>query len=614
VTGCGNTLTALPALRRAEITIESATSPVRFIFVAPPLLRYTPIQKKSKNTFKSYFGMFGCKCLIIKDVAAFLLMRSAEITDLNGKAGESGSLHIRTLLYLLLIAALLAMVVQSGELGSADTMHRLQTAHSFWTSEPPVFPQEYPEFGVHGRGGKLYDWYGIGQPLLLLPADIPGAWLENLSIFKTYRGSDPSVRNIFVSYTVNALVTVLTALICFRFLRALSFSSAYSAAGVLALLVCTTHLHYTQNMMENNYIFLLTLAGFAFQYQWLQSGSRRALLIGSAALGLNLLTRLTTGIDVIAVGVFLALVLLFQHSDYVQIRFRFIEYLKIAAPAYSFFFLLDRLYQFYRFGTISDTYVKYFTIEHRLQDPTLPAKYPFETPFHIGFFGPLITPEKSIFLFDPLIILTILLAVIGWKRFTPPIKAYVLSAFFLVVAYISFYATYTVWSGDFAWGDRYVSTAVQFAAFISVPVLLRYRAELGRFLLTIGFALIAISLVIQVASLMFWVPLEIYQMETLGHPTWVTVLRFKNIIAFALGKMDAWGLTNHSMVEDPWDYVHITCWNFLPFVLRRAGSAPGWVVNTCFAMWGIALAALGWALAALRRSLRSTQITQKASR
>jgi len=58
---------------------------------------------------------------------------------------------------LALAAALLAFVVQSGELGSADTMHRLQTAHSFWTSEPAVFPNEYPEVGVHGRGGKLYD-------------------------------------------------------------------------------------------------------------------------------------------------------------------------------------------------------------------------------------------------------------------------------------------------------------------------------------------------------------------------------------------------------------------------------------------------------------------------
>ena len=177
------------------------------------------------------------------------------------------SQYSRVRLFLLLTAALLAFVVQSGELGSADTMHRLQTAHSFWTSEPPVFPQEYPEFGVHGRGGKLYDWYGIGQPLLVLPADILATWIESLPVFKSYRGSDPSVRNIFVSYTVNILLTVLTAFVSFRFLRSLEFSIAHSVAGVLTLLACTTHLHYTQNMMENNYIFLLTLVGFAFQYE-----------------------------------------------------------------------------------------------------------------------------------------------------------------------------------------------------------------------------------------------------------------------------------------------------------------------------------------------------------
>src|SRR6184192_3812096 len=113
---------------------------------------------------------------------------------------------------LCLTAALLAFVVQSGELGSADTMHRLQTAHSFWTSQPAVFPDEYPEFGVHGRGGRLYDWYGIGQPLLMLPSDIAGTGISKLPIFAGYGDNDPTVRNIVISYSVNALVNVLTAL------------------------------------------------------------------------------------------------------------------------------------------------------------------------------------------------------------------------------------------------------------------------------------------------------------------------------------------------------------------------------------------------------------------
>jgi hypothetical protein len=509
---------------------------------------------------------------------------------------------------LALAAGLAGFVVQSGELGSSDTMHRLQTAHSFWTSEPAVFPQEYPEFGLHGRGGRLFDWYGVGQPLLMLPADIVGTYVERLPVFAEYNGNDPSVRNIVVSYSTNILLSVLTALVGFRFLRGLKFTVSQAVAGVLALLFCTTHLHYTQNMMENDYILLLTLSGFVFQYEWLRTGNRRALLIGSAALGLNLLTRLTTGLDLLAVGCFLLLASWFEMVRRRALWARGVSYLRTALPVYAVFLLIDRLYQWYRFGSFTNTYLHFFAVERRQLDPSLPANYPFETPFHLGFLGPLIAPEKSIFLFDPLLVLTALVAVLAWRRFSGEIRAYLMAGFLLLLAYISFYARYTVWSGDFAWGDRYVSTTAELIAFISVPLLLRHRADLGRFVWGIGVALIAVSAVIQLGSLAFWVPLEIYQMETFGHPTLVIALRFKNIAAFAMGKVDAWGLNTHAMTEDPWDYVHITNWNFLPFVLRRGGEAPGWVVRVCLAIWMTGVGTLIWVLWRLREVLRASSI------
>ena len=93
--------------------------------------------------------------------------------------------RFRNPLFLLaLVAGLIAFVVQSGELGTADTQHRLQSTHALWTAEPPVFPDEYPEFGVHGRDGKLQSWYGMGQSLLLLPADVIGTYVERLPIFR----------------------------------------------------------------------------------------------------------------------------------------------------------------------------------------------------------------------------------------------------------------------------------------------------------------------------------------------------------------------------------------------------------------------------------------------
>jgi hypothetical protein len=565
---------------------------------------------------------------------------------------------LRDPLFLLcLTAGLLAFVVQSGELGTADTAHRLQTTHWLWTSEPQVFPYEYPEFGLHGRGGRLYSWYGIGQSLLMLPSDLLGTWIAHWPVFSEYE-DDPAVRSIVVSYLTSILVSALTALVAFRFLRQLRFGMRESAAGVLTLMFCTTQLHYTQNMMENNYILLLTLAGFSSQYEWVRTGSRRALFWGSCALGLNLLTRLTTGLDLIAAGIFVLLVLWFEETgsegaakeglpdqgprpqrlkpvsepcSYRSgeplrhpkpnatssfslsgegVRGRglwrgLIDYCKVAAPVYLFFLFVDRAYQFYRFGSFTNTYVTIFAREYRQRDPTLPVNFPWSTPFHSGVLGALFQPEKSIFLFDPLLGLAIFLLAWLWKRLTPEVRAYGAASVLLLVGYICFYARYTFWSGDFAWGDRYVSTSVELVALIAVPLLMRYREVLGKAIWRAGWALTAVSLTIQLASLAFWLPLEIYQMETLGHPTFVIALRFKNIVAFAMGKMDARGLITPAMTQDSWDYVHITTWNFLPFLLRRVGVAPGWVVNTALVIWVAGIAGLGATLVRLRNSLHT---------
>src|ERR1700723_3099818 len=104
----------------------------------------------------------------------------------------------RPLSLLLTVTVLFTFLIQSGELGTSDTTHRLQVAHSFWTGEPQVFPNEYPEFGLHGRGGRLYAWYGIGQSLLMLPVDLAGSALSHLPLWSGYArsGEDPAVRSI----------------------------------------------------------------------------------------------------------------------------------------------------------------------------------------------------------------------------------------------------------------------------------------------------------------------------------------------------------------------------------------------------------------------------------
>jgi hypothetical protein len=435
----------------------------------------------------------------------------------------------------------------------------------------------------------------------MVPADIAGTYLERLPVFENYNGNDPSVCDIVVSYTINILLNVMTAIVCFRLLRRLNFSEGQAVAGALALLVATTHLHYTQNMQENNYIFLLTIAGLTFQYEWLQSSSRRALFIGSAAFGLNLLTRLTTGMDIVAGGMFILLALWFNGERGGALWARIRVYLAVAVPVYIFFGFLDRLYQFYRFGSFFNTYMSLTAEESRQRDPSLPLSFPFTTPFHEGFWGALFSPAKSVFLFDPLLLLAVLLAVVAWRRFTPSVKAYTVAVWILLLTYMAFYARYFIWAGDFAWGDRYVSTAAEFAALLAVPLLLRYRAQLGRAVWFFGVGITVIATSIQLASVAFWLSLEEYQMDMLGRSSFVVGLRFRNIFEFALGRVNPFGLAG--AVDDAWDYQHITSWNFLPFQLQHAGFASAWVVQLTFAMWGVALVGLVWTLWRLRNLL-----------
>src|SRR5580700_7903997 len=98
---------------------------------------------------------------------------TADFANIPAMTSRLGSWLRDPLFLLCLTAGLLAFVVQSGELGTADTMHRLQTAH--WP------------------------------------------------IFSGYE-DDPAVRSIIVSYSTNILVNVLTALIAFRLLRQLRFT------------------------------------------------------------------------------------------------------------------------------------------------------------------------------------------------------------------------------------------------------------------------------------------------------------------------------------------------------------------------------------------------------
>ena len=304
----------------------------------------------------------------------------------------------RPVFLLVLAAFLTALLVQSGQLGSIDTMIRLQTTHSYWTSKPSVPDSvsaptgRYSYMGAVGKNGRVYGAYGMGQSLLLLPSDIVGTAMAHLRVFHF------DIRSIVTSYSTNILVCVLTILVSFRWLHQLEFTINQSLAGTLGLLFGTTFLHYTQNMMENNLMFLLMLTGLSFQYEWLRTGHAKSLLMGCLALGGNLLVRLTTAMDIAAVALFVLLILLWKREVHGQeIRARLGKYVCIGAPCYGAFVAIDRAYQYHRFGSIFNTYLSVLAAQQKKADPTLPPNYPWSGPFHEGLLGPFFSPQNQFF-------------------------------------------------------------------------------------------------------------------------------------------------------------------------------------------------------------------------
>lgn len=524
---------------------------------------------------------------------------------------------------LVIAVALLTAMIQSGELGTADTTRRLQVTHSLWTHEPQVPRADYPDFGIPGRGGRLYAWYGIGQSLLMLPADVVGTAAAHAPWWRAYQesGATPRIRAIVVSVSTNVLLNVLTALVALRLLEMLGFSRVQSIVGVFALICATTHLHYAQNMQENNYVFLLTVTGMWLQLRWASSGERRWLWLGAGALGLNLLTRLTTVLDVMGVAMFLLLLGAYAQCDdsrYAELLSwqRVKEYLRTVLPVYTVFLFLDRLYQFVRFGSWTSTYMRLQSNEQIKHEPTLPKNFPFSGHFfqggvHSGLLGPLFEPEKSIFVFDPLFGTALVLTVLLWRRMTPVLRAYAVAMLVLLAAYMLLYARYFAWAGDFAWGDRYISSVVELFALLAVPLLMRYRRELPRVVWACGWCVLAGSAVIQVASLAFWLPVEIYQIDAMGHDAWTIALRFRNIWALATGRPMPAGVDIPGALGDSWDELHMRTWNFLPALMRHVGVAPLWVVRLLDAVWAGMAVALVCLVVRMVRVLRTADAVEE---
>jgi hypothetical protein len=141
------------------------------------------------------------------------------------------------------------------------------------------------------------------------------------------------------------------------------------------------------------------------------------------------------------------------------------------------FFLMYFLYNFLRFGSIFEA----------------GYGHGFTTPLWVGVVGHLFTPGKSIFLYNPILII----AVIGFYEFikVKPYEALLVALVFL--AHLLLYSKWEVWMGGMCWGSSFLMVTFPYLV-LSSGFLLSKR---GRMWWKISLVLVGIGFLVQLPAL-----------------------------------------------------------------------------------------------------------------
>jgi hypothetical protein len=114
-----------------------------------------------------------------------------------------------------------------------------------------------------------------------------------------------------------------------------------------------------------------------------------------------------------------------------------------------------------------------------------------------GFVGLLVSPGKSLFIYSPLL----LLSVVGLRSFVQRRRLLAVGLAVAVVVYMLVHASIRNWSGEWGWGPRYLVPLTLPLALPAVVVLERARRSGGRLLRWAAIVIVATGLLVQVIGM-----------------------------------------------------------------------------------------------------------------
>ena len=198
-----------------------------------------------------------------------------------------------------------------------------------------------------------------------------------------------------------------------------------------------------------------------------------------------------------------------------------------------------------------------------------------------ALFAPFFSPEKSIFLYDPLVLPCFILLIACWKFLAQDIKWYAIATTIGFLLHLYLYSWTSEWILHGEWGARYHITSVHLWLVPLIPLLVRGAIKqidrsknLWRKTLTWSTrVIIIVAIAIQLSSITLDGAVEAYQQRLGIGSSWRIAQRFRNISYLLDGSSQS--DFDFSQVEVPPEAAILqkkiearSGWNILPFLYR----------------------------------------------
>ena len=284
---------------------------------------------------------------------------------------------------------------------------------------------------VKGKDGKFYSVGGLGWTLVLV---IP-VWLN-----KTLGGS---INNIeFVANFANPFLAFCLLIVLSKLYSLISKNKNIGLIVAFIIVFSTNLLPLAKHSFAHMLSILAITTAVYFGLKYSQTKKKKNLIFSGLFFGLLVISY---NYSFVLVSFALFLILLIKKSLNPKI---IINWFIGVIPLVILFFI----YNYFRFGNIFESG---YTVNTGGGDLALPAS------FYDGFWGLLLSPGKSIWVYSPILIYSFYLAIKNFK------KNWVDSLFLIILTInVVFYARLAFWSGELSYGPRYLATIIPFGGLV----------------------------------------------------------------------------------------------------------------------------------------------------